>query len=91
MKKETIEEFLARGGKIITHPRDEAVRDQLPTVNSTTMGPANILTYGEADLYYGEVRPRRAKKPKKTSKPVDFSILPEAIRNRFMTKGSNDE
>lgn len=90
MKIETIEEFLARGGKITKVPPKEALQAATPTINQTTGGPANLLSYGEADLFYGEARTRKTKKAKVAPK-IDFSALPEALRKKYMKELTGDE
>ena len=92
MKSETIEEFLARGGQIKKIPPGESVSTvKAATVNSTNAGgPAVLLTYGEADLFHGEARTRKTKKVKAEPK-IDFSALPEALRNKLAKKMANDE
>jgi hypothetical protein len=83
---ETIEEFLARGGQIIKVPAHVPKEVDQTSVNSTTVaGPANILTLGEADLFYGEVKKKRIRKNPVAKKPaIDFSALPEAVRLKFL-------
>lgn len=90
MRKETVQEYLARGGKITTLPAKE--REQpVQAMNPTTAGPANLLTYGEADLYYGEAKARKAKKEKIVPK-IDISALPPALRQKYLERlNANDE
>lgn len=87
MKKETIEEFLARGGKIQRFATvDPEVKE--PTISSTNKGPAVILTLDDGNLYYGEGKVSKTKK--KSSPKIDLSALPEAIRNKYC-KGLADD
>lgn len=87
--KETMEEFLARGGKVQMIP---STTPETPTqpISPTSVGPVVILTYGDADLYYGEVRSRKSKKPKLLPK-IDFSALPEPLRNKYKKELINGE
>lgn len=85
-KVESVEEYLARGGKVTRIP--EASRDPIPDVIRKTVagGPAVFLSLDEADLFYGE--PRKGAKPKK-SKPslkIDLDALPPALRAKFIAK-----
>lgn len=94
MKKETVEEFLARGGKITVVPIGASAKDPQPTqpaqtIHSSKSGPATIMSYGEADLFYGEGKPKKARK-KKAQASIDINALPEAIRNKYC-KGIGDE
>lgn len=90
--KESIEEFIARGGiiqKIDPAPLKEQLR---PSINIITGGgPAVIMTYSDANLYYGEIRHRKPRKSTaKPIAPIDFNVLPEAIRNKYL-KGVLDD
>lgn len=89
MKKETIEEFLARGGKVTIIPAQEHV-ENIQHINASTAGPANLLTYGEADLYYGEVKERKSRKEKILPK-IDFNSLPEALRIKYLKELRRDD
>ena len=92
-KKESIEEFLARGGVIIKLPPSQALETSNVNVFSTTIsGPATILTYSEANLMYGEIRQRKPRKnPKKPIVRIDMSVLPKAIRDKFLKGGEDVE
>ena len=82
-KTETIQEFLARGGKITLCP--EGIKDTREKVNvkSTTVGPAILMTLEEADHYYGEKR--KSNKPiKEQNKPnLNLDCLPEEFRKKL--------
>lgn len=85
-KVESIEEYLARGGKVNRIP--EASRDPVPDIVRKTVGgePAVFLSLDEADLFYGT--PNKGAKPKK-SKPslkIDLNALPPALRAKFIAK-----
>ncbi len=85
-QKETVAEFLARGGKITVVPPtvrnvDEEAKH---TVKSTSKHVRPELhTLGNANAMFGEVRKNkpRAKKPKKEDlTKVDMSLLPAHIQ-----------
>lgn len=83
-KTETLEEFLARGGSVqFCPPKKEGATPDVvrKTANG---GPAVIMTLEEADLFYGEGKVR--KKPSKPSNNIDLSALPEALKNKFISK-----
>lgn len=83
MKKETVAEFLARGGKITRVPT--AAPSYKPELTkSTNIGaPANIVTLDHADLYHGEQKKSKAKKKKIVSN-IDLSALPEELRKKYV-------
>jgi hypothetical protein len=86
-KTETIEEYLARGGKITKVPAAEP-KKQIEVVKKTTAGePAIILTLEDASLYYGEQESgRKPKKPKSSGPTIDISKLPPELRNKYIAK-----
>ncbi len=81
-KNESIQEFLARGGKITVVP-PAAVAEEKRVVKPTTAGPVNIMSYEEADHYYGE-RKVRKKQPKKVdTSNINLDSLPEDFRKKL--------
>lgn len=80
MKKETLEEFLMRGGEIQKIPV-VVPETKEPTIHSSNKGPAVIMTLGEGKLYYGEGKISKIKK--KSAPTIDLDSLPEAIRNKY--------
>jgi hypothetical protein len=87
-KKETVEEFLARGGKITKVEYSEpSVKE---TVNSApTSGYSSIMTYDSADLYYGDPKktsaPRESVAAKSKKQPnIDFSVLPPELQKSLL-------
>ena len=86
MKKETIEEFLARGGSITkVQPKVDE-----PTINvhktASAGAPAIIMSFEEADLFYGEARKGSKLKKPKTSSNINIDALPEALKSKFITR-----
>lgn len=91
-KKETVEEFLARGGKIqkIQYNKPETKE----TVGSAPVsGHSSIMTYDAADLYYGEARKSNtsaAKNAKPKKQPsIDFSALPAELQKSLLEELSS--
>lgn len=78
MKKETIAEFLQRGGKITKLPSQQNTETEV-VKQTTAAGPAIIMTYDEADLFYGEKsKSIKAKKQRKSAGPMlDLDALPK--------------
>lgn len=81
MKRETIAEFLARGGKITRLPSADPTHKPESIKSTTAGGPAIFLSLGEADLFYGEHKPKKAKK---TKAAMDLSALPEELRRKYV-------
>ena len=77
---DTIEQFLARGGKI-TVCDPILNQEEKHVIMSSQVGPVTILTYDDAELLYGEaVKPS---KKRKTTK-ININDLPESIRNAYL-------
>ena len=93
MKKETFAEFLARGGKVTIIPAGQSTLNKQPPIKpesvkfTTTRNTINgentpIISIEDAEHYYGEFKPRKAKK---TSNAIDLSVhLPEALRKKYV-------
>jgi len=82
MKNESLDEFIARGGKIT---KLEPVKDEeKPTVNvkSTVSKPPNLMSLEDGEFYYGETEKTEKRAEKKRSK-INMDILPEHIRKLF--------
>lgn len=81
-KNESIQEYLARGGKITVVP-SAIPAEEKRIVKPTNSGPVNIMTYEDAEHYYGE-RKERKKQPKKvdTSK-INLDSLPDDFRKKL--------
>ena len=80
-KTETVAEFLSRGGKInlVSTGKTTSKIDSIKL--ATTGGPSTIMSMDEADLYYGEFKPRKARK---IVSAIDLSALPEALRKKYV-------
>jgi len=84
-KTETVAEYLARGGKIQVVPPGESKSKDSVNVKSTVVGPANIMTYEDADRYYGEKKERKSKKPAKEPN-INLASLPEDFLRKLGVK-----
>lgn len=82
MKKETIAEFLARGGTITRVPTQQTIIKPKSMQQASSTGPAVIMTMDDAGLYYGEYKPKKVKKKNKNT--VDMSALPEELRKKYI-------
>ena len=87
-KTETIAEFLARGGVITRLPAQEPTTKPECIKSSSAGGPAVFLSMGEADLFYGEHKQKKAKKAKAA---FNVNDLPEALRKKFVDGVMNGE
>lgn len=87
-KTESVAEFLARGGIITKVPSQTPTTKTESIKSSSAGGPAVFLSLGEADLFYGEHRTKKAKKAKATFNVAD---LPEELRKKFVDEVMNGE
>lgn len=94
MKVETIEEFLARGGKpeILPYQDPKNVKDLSfgNRVNSSVPPSNNFITMGEAELFHGDMSKAHKAKKLKTESKIDMSLLPESLRKKYFQE-MNDE
>ena len=72
-KRETIEEFLARGGTITKVEAQEIPQDENRVV-STKGGGAQIMSLHDGGIYYAEGRAKKAKPPIKDT--INLAVLP---------------
>lgn len=84
-KKETVEEFLARGGRItkVQYSQPE-IKETIGTAPAS--GHSSLMTYDAADLYYGEAKRSAATKAVKSKKhpSIDFSALPPELQKSLL-------
>ena len=72
MKKETVEEYIARGGVIQKIPTVKPNFSQKILVQSSSR---EIMGLEDGAHYFSEFKPKHKKRPK-----LDLSALPESIR-----------
>jgi hypothetical protein len=76
-KAETVQEFLARGGKVNIIP--PTVREEeTHTMPIKTKIDFDSLSLGDSEFLFGETRTRKTKKTQKRVSAEDFSKLVEA-------------
>lgn len=85
-KVETVEEYLARGGSIKKLPKAEVIQQLDVIKKAPASGAVTIMSYEDADLFYGEARKNSKPKKAKPSLKIDLSALPEALRSKFINK-----
>ncbi len=72
-QRETLEEYLARGG-VITKVPSSFPAEEGNRVNPTPGAGATMMSLAEGALYYAE---SKAKKERKVpEKPINFAVLP---------------
>ena len=76
-KAETVEEFLARGGKINVLPPVER-EETKHTMPVNTKIDYDMLSLGEGEFLFGETRTRKPTKPTKRVNNEEFTQLVEA-------------
>ena len=77
VKRETLEEFLARGGKITKLPLQEDPKEEQNKVTPTAQGGGALMTLSEGSLFYSEIKPKVQKK--KAAPTIDIKALPASL------------
>ena len=76
-KRETVEEFVARGG-VITRCPAQAIPEWSETkAMPTTVGSSALMTLSEGRLFYSERKPKVSKK--KPALPINVAALPASL------------
>jgi dipeptidase len=90
-KTETIEEFLARGGKITVIPQSSTKVSAIVPVKAQNTGIVSLMSLEEAELMYGETKSKVKNKNQKNSN-IDVSALPTELVQKLLNKiNSADE
>lgn len=77
-KYESVEEFLARGGKI--DKLDKGTELKSKPIGSTTKKQTTLMTLAEGELFFGE-KGKRTKKVKEADySGINFDLIPEHLR-----------
>ena len=91
IKRESVEEFLARGGKITVVPTAEPQTKHVVQRKNALTGVVSMISMDEAELFFSETRA----KPKQTRVPkINIDALPPELRLKFvdkLLKGEDDE
>jgi hypothetical protein len=78
MSYETVEEFLARGGKIDKVENPTTIKQK--PLGSVTKKQTSLMTLAEGELYFAE-KGKRTKKVKLTDySNINFDLIPEHLR-----------
>ena len=79
-KRETIEEFLARGGAItVVPPAPEPEETYTNKVTPMSGASSTMMTLGEGALYYSESRAKPKERKKKLEKTINLDALPSRL------------
>lgn len=87
MKRETVEEFLARGGQITKCPPAPTLEEIHSRTPAHSSGET-LMSLAEGALYYSEAR-AKVKERKKAIKPINKDALPASLR-KYMPKNDED-
>jgi hypothetical protein len=93
-KRETIQEFLARGGKVTIVPAAKPEEEVPHTIKPVTTGLPKIMTLEDGGLFFGETR-KKEKKPhskEDSIRRIEKSKLPpEIIASLKKSIGATDD
>ena len=90
-KRESVEEFLARGGKITVVPTAETQTKHVVQRKNALTGVVSMISMDEAELFFSETRAKP--KQRKVSK-INIDALPPELKLKFvdkLLKGEDDE
>jgi hypothetical protein len=88
--RETIEEYLARGGKVTYIPAVQSEEDQSNKVASSSGASATMMTLSEGALYFSESRAKPKERKKSLEKTINTAALPAALL-KYMLKHQDEE
>jgi hypothetical protein len=85
-KRETVEEFLARGGQVTKCPPVLTPEEEITNRVTSTVGTsATMMSLAEGALFYSESRAKPKERKKKVEKTINFSALPASLL-KYMPK-----
>jgi hypothetical protein len=83
MKKETLEEFIARGG-VVKRIEAQHSDEQKEVVRSTTAKAVQLYELGDAAFYFPENKPPRKRKIKPLDlSGIDMSLIPAHLKAKL--------
>lgn len=87
-KKETIEEFLARGGTITKCEPAPLPEEVLANrASPTPVASATMMSLAEGALYYAESRAKPKERKKKADPVINFAALPPSLLKYMPKRG----
>jgi len=81
--KESIKEFLARGGKITIIPSNTEELETGITIKPTSIGPPALFSLDEAQHFFGKKKIIKKKERKADLSKIDKNKLPKALHHLF--------
>jgi hypothetical protein len=89
-KTESLQEFLSRGGKInVVPPKRPETKDS--NVKSTVSNPVTILSYGDAENYYGQKTTRKRKVKKIDVTDLNMDVVPDDLKKILGLDGKKED
>ena len=89
MSYESVEEFLARGGKI--EKVENTAEQKAKVIGSVTKKTTQLMTLAEGELFFAE-KGKRTKKVKETDySGINFDLIPEHLRNKIKPPAPQQE
>lgn len=89
MRKETIEEFLARGGKI-QKIDPQPIPDSTTIVKSTAKTPVKLQSLAEGAHFFAEKTKRTQPKKELDLTGIDMELLPDGLAEIFQKEGKDE-
>jgi hypothetical protein len=83
LKVETVEEFLARGGKIERIPPKVEEEEEAVVIKPSTLGPPTLYSLDEAQHFFGKKKVVKKKPKTPNFKNINKDILPESLHHLF--------
>ena len=78
-KRETLEEFLKRGGTITKCDPVPSVEETDNKAVPTPTASSTIMTLSEGALYYSESKAKTKERKKKKVEPINLAALPTSL------------
>lgn len=82
-KKETVEEFLARGGEVTVIPPEVEDLEEGVIIRPTGSRSPTLYSLDEAQHFFGKKKVTKKKEKKADFSKIDKSKLPEALHHLF--------
>ena len=89
--KETIEEFLARGGEVEIVPQAEREEEKI-VIKPQAGGPPQLMSLTDGQHFFAEKK--KSKKKKKTGlnlKNVNMDLVPDSLKSMLKNMGEKDD
>ena len=85
--RESVEEFLQRGGKVTYLPAVVPLEEEAPNhIPSSSGAGSTLMSLSEGALYYSESRAKPKERKKKQEDIINFAALPIQLRKFVFNK-----